>query len=447
MWGQTNMDSSTVTRKYYTLSAIYTLSASLIWGVNTLFLLDAGLDIFQAFVVNAIFSAGMALFEIPTGVWADTRGRRSSILLSALILAAGTFGYAAASRLEDNLLLFGVMSVVMGLGYTFYSGAAEAWLVDALKAQGFDDSLDPVFARASFVSGAAMLVGTVGGGLLGDWNLAAPYVLRGILLLVLFLFTYFAVFDRGFSPHQSRWAALPAEMRALAQASVEYGWNRRSVRLLILVSFLQTGFLFWGFYAWQPYFLDLLGQDAVWVMGVMAALTSLATMTGNMIVEWLTRYCGRRTTLLLWASAVGVAATIGVGLTGSFWLAAAFFLIAMLTEGVITPVRRAYIHQVIPSEQRAAIISFDSMIASGGGILGQTGLGYVSRAASIAAGYVIGGIATGLALPLLFTLRRLGEPADLIFGRAGKADACAAQGIPAVSSLDTTPLDSLALLE
>ena len=70
--------SETVRRTYYVLTAGNTLAASLIWGINTIFLLDAGLTNFQAFAANAYFTAGMVLFEIPTGVVADRWGRRAS---------------------------------------------------------------------------------------------------------------------------------------------------------------------------------------------------------------------------------------------------------------------------------------------------------------------------------------------------------------------------------
>ena len=68
-------------RRYYTYAGIYTLAASIIWGINTLFLLDAGLSIAEVFIANAAFSVGTVLFEIPTGVVADTIGRRASFLL------------------------------------------------------------------------------------------------------------------------------------------------------------------------------------------------------------------------------------------------------------------------------------------------------------------------------------------------------------------------------
>ena len=61
---------------YYTLMLGNTLAASFIWGINTLFLLDAGLTNLEAFAANAFFTAGMVIFEIPTGVVADTVGRR-----------------------------------------------------------------------------------------------------------------------------------------------------------------------------------------------------------------------------------------------------------------------------------------------------------------------------------------------------------------------------------
>ena len=431
------MQPEKIIRSYYVIAGLYTLSASLIWGVNTLFLLDAGLDILEVFIANAFFSVGMAVFEIPTGVLADTRGRRLSFLLSLSVLSLGTLGYVSISLLGGGLALFSLMSVILGLGYTFYSGAVEAWLVDALNAVGYQGSLDQVFARTEFISGAAMLVGTVGGGLLGQIDLAIPFVGRSLLLILLFGFAFVTMHDIGYQPRTLSLERIPEEMKAVAQASLKFGLGNASLRLIFLMSLIQSGFLYWGFYAWQPYFLDLLGQDAVWVAGVIAAFISLATMTGNGLVEWITRFCGKRTTLILWATAIGGLATIGVGLTGSFWVAVILLLAYMATTGVSTPVIHAYMHQVIPSGQRAAILSLNSMVGSGGGILAQTGLGYVSRVSSIASGYILGGAVSLLVLPLAGMLRRLQEPADVIVGRAGLDSACAAQGIPDISGLET----------
>ncbi len=130
------------------LAGLYTLAASLIWGVNTLFLLDAGLSIGEVFVANAVFSAGMVLFEIPTGVVADRVGGRASYLLSIVVLAGTTVLYLIAAQAEAGVGAFAAVSLVMGLGFTFYSGALEPWLVDALHSVGMEGDLDRVFARS-----------------------------------------------------------------------------------------------------------------------------------------------------------------------------------------------------------------------------------------------------------------------------------------------------------
>src|SRR5918998_6477954 len=82
-----------IQRTYLVLLLGNTLAASFIWGINTLFLLDAGLSNFEAFAANAFFTAGMVLFEVPTGAIADTVGRRASYLLGTVTLAATTLLY------------------------------------------------------------------------------------------------------------------------------------------------------------------------------------------------------------------------------------------------------------------------------------------------------------------------------------------------------------------
>ena len=189
-----------VQRNYLVITGFYNLSASLIWGVNTLFLMNAGLDIFEVFITNAIFTASMALFEIPTGVLADTRGRRTSFLLCVIITLIGTLGYLWIAETSGSLIGFGIMSVVIGLGFTFYTGAVDAWLVDALTHTGYKGDLDKVFARGGMVMGAAMLVGTLGGGFLGTLDLALPYMVRSILLALVFLVAWISMHDIGYAP-------------------------------------------------------------------------------------------------------------------------------------------------------------------------------------------------------------------------------------------------------
>jgi MFS family permease len=99
------------------------------------------------------------------------------------------------------------------------------------------------------------------------------------------------------------------------------------------------------------------------------------------------------------------------------------------------PVRQAFVHNVVPSEQRATVVSFDSMISGGGSVVGQTGLGALSDRQGFSAGYVIGGLITLLALPLLGLVRRQRDDSDFFEGSRPEF-ACAAPGVPVVSGVD-----------
>ena len=172
-----------IIRSYLTITSLFTGALALIWGVNTLFLLQAGLDIFHVMLVNAAFSFAQFAFEIPTGVVADTLGRRVSLLFCLITLLAATLAYVALPALGLGFWAFTFVSIVLGLGFTFWSGAAEAWLVDTLKHVGYDQPIERVFAKSQVAFGVAMLIGTTAGGLFGQVSLRLPYLVRAALLV------------------------------------------------------------------------------------------------------------------------------------------------------------------------------------------------------------------------------------------------------------------------
>ena len=408
------MDSNRVIRAYLIISGLFTLSASLIWGINTLFLLEAGLSLFEVFVANAAFTGAMALLEVPTGVVADTRGRRASFLLSAITLAVGTLAYVAADAIGGGLLLFSLAGAILALGYTFYSGAVEAWLVDALKAVGYEHELDRVFARAQMVSSVAMIIGTIGGGAVGQLDLRLPYIVRAVAILIAFVVGLRMMHDMGFTPRALRFRGMAGEMRKVARAGITFGWRAPALRLLVIESFITWGVFSWAWYAWQPYFLELYGTDAIWVAGMIAALFALAGIAGNALVGRFARPGMRRTTLLLGAAAAASASMIGTGIVQTFWLTVPIFLLGGIAEGLQQPVRQTYLHNSIPTEERATLVSFDSLMGNLGSVGTQSGLGYLSQERSIPMGFVVGGIAMGLSIPFYARIRALEQPADRI---------------------------------
>jgi MFS family permease len=412
-----------IQRTYYGLLLGNTLAASLIWGINTIFLLDAGLSNFEAFAANASFTAGMVLFEVPTGIVADTVGRRASYLLGTLTLTASTLLYVLLWQVEAPFWEWVGASILLGLGFTFFSGAVEAWLVDALKATGFDGELESVFGRGQVFTGVAMLTGSVAGGFIADLtSLGVPFVLRGVVLAVMFVVAFRLMHDVGFSPREG--GRPLAEMRKIASESIEYGWRVPAVRWLMVAALFTGGVGIYVFYALQPYLLELYGDPhAYQIAGLVAAIVAGAQILGGLAAPRVRRLFHRRTSALISMLALGVLTLTLIGLTDSFWAVIGLIVVWGLLFAATMPIRQTYLNGLIPSQQRATIISFDSLMASSGGVWAQPALGRAADVWGYATSYLIGAAIEAVALPFLFLSRRQDAPADTV-------DAAAAQPAP-----------------
>lgn len=399
-----SITSDSIIRTYLVTTSLYTLATSMIWGINTLFLMDAGLDIFQVMLVNASFTVGMVAFEVPTGVIADTLGRKTSFLMCIAVIFASTLAYVSIWWFGWGIWPFVGASVLLGLGFTFFTGAVEAWLVDALDYTGFDGSMERVFARGQMVFSGSMLFGTVGGGVLGQVNLALPYLVRAGVLVPTFAVVALFMVDLGFQPRPLKISSVRREARKVFVEGIKYGWNVPIVRFCVLASFVEGLFFIFGWYSWQRYFLDLLNRELIWVAGVVSALFSFSTIAGNSLVGKLTEKLGTTSParLLAWAACLQCAVVVAAGLLGVFApplvpglglfaAAVGFYLIFGVVMGVAKPVRQGYLNRYIPSAQRATVLSLDSLFLDMGGVAGQSGLGYLSRAVSIPAAWIVGG--------------------------------------------------------
>ena len=422
---------------YLASGGLFTLAASLIWGVNTLFLLDAGLDIFQVMLVNAAFSAGQVIFEVPTGVIADTIGRKASYLIGIGTLLVATLLYVASAEYQWGVWAFVGASILLGLGFTCQTGAVDAWLVDALNYLKYEGLHEQVFARAGMVSGAAMLVGTLAGGFLGQVNLSVPYLVRSGILVLAFVFVVFGMREVGFTSRPLKWGNFGAETRTIFDAGITHGWRNGVVRPLLFVSAAQGVFMLYFFYSMAPFALELLGRpDLVWVAGALAAFFGLTGIVGNTLVGPVMRSkAGRRRAssvlavmaviTAVSAAAVGIIGVFApeggsllsfalvVGIAGAFW--GVFF-------GVMQPITQAYLNEHIPSAQRATVLSFASFFSEAGGMAGQPALGWLARMTSIPVGYLAGAVFMGVAAPL--------------YRMSGRAEDALGAGAPEAATLD-----------
>jgi MFS family permease len=314
-------------------------------------------------------------------------------------------------------------SILLGLGFTFFSGATEAWLVDALGATGFKGNLETVFGRGQTIAGVAMLTGSVAGGVVAQaTNLGVPYVLRAVLLGVALLAATLLMRDLGFKPKTG--VSTGTAVREVARGSIDGGLRNRPVRWLMLAAPFTGGVGFYAFYAMQPYLLELFGDPTAYsVAGLAAAIVAGAQIVGGLSVPIARRFFSLRTNAVFLAIVIesvvlALLAVVGFNQdrlgSSAFYLAIGLLVVWGLVFAISGPIRQAFLNGLIASEQRATVLSFDSLMGSVGGAIAQPALGRVADVSGYAASYLVSAGICALALPFVFLARREHAPSDPI---------------------------------
>lgn len=403
-----------IQRTYLVLTLLSTFSASFIWGVNTLFLLDAGLSISEAFLANAFYTLGLVIFEVPTGIVADTVGRRTSYLLGIVVLFISTLLYLILWQTQGPFWMWAIASVLIGFGYTFFSGATEAWIVDALHFKKFNGVLEDVFAKGQWVGGIAMLSGSIIGGAIAQFtNLGAPYILRCVMLIAAFTYTYKNMHDLGFSKRKME--KLIPEVKASFVNAIAFSFKNQALRYAILSSLFTMSILGYVFYATQPFLLKLYGNDkAFWVAGLTASLAAGAQILGGILVPRVRKFFKKRSSILILCICVSIISMFALGLTSNLYVAIAIIIIWSLTFAGSMPIRSAYVNGLVPSDQRATVLSVDSLVTSAGGVIAQPGLGKIAQSTSYETSFIVSAFVQILYIPLMIISRLKNDVSDEI---------------------------------
>ena len=259
-----------------------------------------------------------------------------------------------------------------------------------------------------------MLTGSVAGGFIAQQtNLGVPFVLRGVVLIAMFAVAFRLMHDTGFTPEKG--GRPLAEMRKIVSASIDYGWRVPAVKWLMVESLVTGGVGIYAFYALQPYLLELYGDPKAYqVAGLVAAIVAGAQIVGGLVAPWIRRLFKRRTSALIATAGLSTVALGLIGLIENFWAVLGLIVVWGLLFAATMPIRQTYLNGLIPSRQRATILSFDSMMGSTGGVWTQPLLGRAADVWGYAPSYLLGGGISALAIPFLVLSRRQNAPADTV---------------------------------
>lgn len=409
------------TNLFLVISGGRALFNALVFTINLVYQVETvGLDPLQLVLVGTVLEVTVVLFEVPTGAVADLYSRRLSVIVGMALVGCGFL-------LEGSIPRFWAVlgaQVLWGTGYTFISGALQAWLADEIGA----DAAGPVFLRSSQVGLAAGLVGTGLSVWLARGWLQLPILAGGALYVALAAYLALTMTERGFRPAPAAERGTWKRMVATARAGLHTVRGHSGLRVLVGLS-LVTGLYSEGYdRLWTPHLLQNFsfplslgpGNELLWfgVIGIGATVTGIAANelarrakvaeVHARLVNWL-----RLLYALLPASLLLLA------WTRTFWLALLALWLISLCRSTKDPLENAWTVRITPSAQRATVISLWGQANSFGQVAGGPLVGWIGTSVGIPAALTASSL---LLLPAqwLLALARRGETPQGETGLSGE---------------------------
>ncbi len=361
-----------------------------------------GLNPLQLVTVGVVLECMTFFFEIPTGVVADLYSRRLSVMIGYFLFGAGFLVEGTVATFSAVL----IAQVLWGIGFTFYSGAGEAWIADELG----DAQAGPIYLRAAQVSQLMALVGVGVGALIVGYGLHWPITIGAAIYLAMVPLLLWFMTEDGFHPvADNTEQSIIKRVIGPLQDSIQLVRVRPILTTILLVG-VVIGLCIGGFdrlnaaHFTENFTLPQLGtlEPVAWfsiMSGIIGLLSLIGTelvrrhldVTSNALVARLLSalYSGMIVCMLLFA------------LTGSYYLALAAFCISQTLRNTGRPLLIIWINQNTTPQVRATVISLYWQSNALGQIVGSPLIGWIGTQVSIRVALATGAVIYTAVLPLL----------------------------------------------
>lgn len=398
-------------RMYLIVSTVMALSFAMTFGAVEVYKVQTvGLSALQLVLVGTVLEVSIFLFEIPTGIVADVYSRRLSMVIGLVLIGAGFM-------LEGSTATFGAVlgsQVLWGIGYTFTSGATQAWITDEVG----EEDVGVVFMRGSQLANLGGIAGTISAILLGSLFIQLPIVLGGALMVGLALFMVLFMPETGFKPTPSSERSTWRQMGETLRGGVRVVRGRPTLTAILFIG------LFFGLYSegfdrlnaahlLESFTLpDLFGLQPVAWMGIMGIVGGLlATLALRLVEKRLDMRRARALARALFGvSGLLVFSLLLFGLAEGFWVAVICGWLVGIARTLIGPIEATWMNQYIDSNVRATVISMRSQVDAFGQMAGGPPLGFVGERLGIRAALVASAVLLSPVLYLFARLLRNGMP-------------------------------------
>jgi DHA3 family tetracycline resistance protein-like MFS transporter len=388
-------------RVYVTYSGLFGLLFALSSALTLLyFATTLHLSPLQMVAVGSTLEASILVAEIPTGLLADLRSRRLSVLVGLVLLGAGFLLQALAPGFALAL----VAQVVWGVGYTFTSGADTAWITDEVGA----GRIGPVLLRGQQAWLTGEIVGKLAAGGLALVALRLPLLVSGVGFVALAAVLAPLMDERGFTPRPAD--SVRAQLAGSARDSVSITRRRPVVRTFLLVTLLAGGASEAVDRLWPLRVLDDFptSYDPVLLFTAISLVGTVLSLVVSVAAQRLRREqveALHPAGLLATLCAVQVAGILGLALAGQLWLALAAYWLRTAAGELAAPLQAAWLARNLDSASRATALSLNSQADALGQVAGGPPLGAIGNAAGVRAALVAAAVLLAPTVPLYARLR------------------------------------------
>lgn len=377
---------------YLIYSAVFSLALQIAFNTIGMFRINTiGLNPLQLILVGTVLEGAVFLFEVPTGVVADVYSRRLSVIIGVFLVGIGI-------GVEGMLPVFGgvlLSQVLWGLGYTFTSGADDAWIADEIG----EDALEGTYIRASQLGQIFSFIGILINVQLARAGLQLPIIAGGGLIVLLAVFMIFFMRETGFKP------AAPEEKNTWGKMTHTFMEGIKKVRgskvlILILCISAVYGLASEGFdRLWDMHLIKDIGFpggmniDAAAWFGIINAVSMLLSITAGEVIKRSLTSKGKDAGiwLLYVVNILMVGSVVGFGLAGNFALAVSALWANHILNRINGPIYRAYTNKHLNTEVRATVLSMSGQVNALGQIIGGPIIGIIASKVSVAFAIVVTG--------------------------------------------------------
>jgi len=361
----------------------------------------AHFDPLRLLLIGSILELTCLVFQVPTGLLADTYSRRWAVAIGFVLTGAGFI----VEGLFPTFLAIAVAQVIWGLGATLSDGADDAWITDEVG----EEKAGNLFLRAAQWAQAGSLVGVVVGVGLATVRLNLPMLVGGTLHALLGIYLFFAMSEVGY-------AAIPREgAGSLDGLRVGAASTLRALRTRPLIILVLAITVIWGLSGegfdrlYAIHLLKDIGLPRLFGLAPVAWFGVIAV--GASLLGFATTHLLRKrldlgdrplvVRVLLGLTAARVLTVAGFAVATSLPVAMACLWLGTVVRRAYAPVQRAWLNQSLDPGNRATLFSVDGQADALGQIIGGPVLGLIASNVSIRAGLLASAALLGLAIPLL----------------------------------------------